>query len=116
MLGIFPNTAILPPSTIVDLVANLDGVVRQSLLVRDLLIAVEAARDPLVERLEDHLKSRIGAKALALKIANLILAKFHFQERSDLLYSRPFGLVVDPANGCNLACPGCVHSEYSETL
>ena len=30
--------------------------------------------------------------------------------------SRPFGLVIDPSDMCQLACPGCVHSTRSETL
>ena len=101
---------------IVDLVADLDGAVQQSLSIRDVLIAVDAARDPLVEHLENHLRSRLAAKAIALKMLNLLVAKFHFQARSEKLYSRPFGLIVDPANGCNLACPGCVHSEHSRTF
>jgi pyruvate-formate lyase-activating enzyme len=117
MSGIVPNTAVQPsPSTVADLVASLDARVQRSVSVRDALIAVDAAKHPLVEQLENQLTSRIGAKALALKIVNLLVAKFHFQARSDALCSRPFGLIVDPANGCNLACPGCVHSEYSRTL
>jgi MoaA/NifB/PqqE/SkfB family radical SAM enzyme len=29
--------------------------------------------------------------------------------------SKPLGLVVDPINNCNLACPGCVHSARSRS-
>ena len=54
----------------------------------------------------------IAAKALTLKILILCLAKYHFLARSTHLLSRPPGLVTDPSNGCNLACPGCVHSRY----
>jgi MoaA/NifB/PqqE/SkfB family radical SAM enzyme len=56
------------------------------------------------------------AQALTLKILNICLAKFHFQARSTTLLSRPYGLVVDPSDMCQLACPGCVHSERSELL
>ena len=60
--------------------------------------------------------SPLAAKALTLKILNLHLAKYHFQSRDSVLLSRPFGLVVDPSNVCQLACPGCVHSNRSEAL
>jgi hypothetical protein len=56
------------------------------------------------------------AEALTLKILNLLLARYHFQARSTSLLSRPFGLVVDPSNVCQLACPGCVHSTRNEAL
>jgi len=56
------------------------------------------------------------AQALALKILNLFLARFHFEARSSSVLSRPFGLVIDPSNMCRLACPGCVHSRHSEDL
>jgi MoaA/NifB/PqqE/SkfB family radical SAM enzyme len=53
-------------------------------------------------------------EALTLKILNLFLARYHFQARTSAVASRPIGLVVDPANGCQLACPGCVHSARNE--
>lgn len=56
------------------------------------------------------------AEALTLKVLNLLLARYHFRARSTSLLSRPFGLVVDPSNVCQLACPGCVHSDRSEAL
>jgi MoaA/NifB/PqqE/SkfB family radical SAM enzyme len=112
-----PNTKTLPLSSLVeDLALHLDGKLRQNSSVLDILTAVDTARDPLVRQLGDQLKSHAGTKALTLKILNLLVAKYHFQARSEYLYSRPFGLIVDPANGCNLACPGCVHSEHSKTL
>ena len=57
-----------------------------------------------------------AAQALTLRILNLLLARYHFQARNASLASRPFGLVVDPSNMCQLACPGCVHSARSEAL
>ena len=56
------------------------------------------------------------AEALTLKILNLFLARYHFQSRSTSVLSRPFGLVVDPSNMCQLACPGCVHSAHNEAF
>lgn len=66
-----------------------------------------------------HLRFRFSdpvAQALTLKILNIFLARYHFSARSAQLLSRPIGLVVDPSNMCQLACPGCVHSERSERL
>jgi hypothetical protein len=42
--------------------------------------------------------------------------KYQFMNRDSRLLCRPFGLLVDPCNGCNLACAGCVHSERSRSL
>jgi MoaA/NifB/PqqE/SkfB family radical SAM enzyme len=56
------------------------------------------------------------AQALTLKILNLFLARYHFQARSASVLSRPYGLVIDPSNMCQLACPGCVHSTRNEAL
>ena len=47
---------------------------------------------------------------------NLCLAKHQFLARSTELQSKPFGLIIDPSNGCNLACPGCVHSTHVKEL
>ncbi len=66
-----------------------------------------------------HLRARFDspvAQALTLKILNLCLARYHFQARSASVLSRPFGLVIDPSNMCQLACPGCVHSTRNEEL
>jgi MoaA/NifB/PqqE/SkfB family radical SAM enzyme len=104
-----------PPSRVAEIVSHLEGKLQGSPLL-DVLTAVDAAKGPLADQLEGLLKSRVGAKALALKALNLLVAKYHFQARSETLFSRPFGLLVDPANGCNLACPGCVHSEHSKSL
>ena len=56
------------------------------------------------------------AQALTLKILNLFLARHHLRTRSSSVLSRPFGLIVDPSNMCQLACPGCVHSTRNEAL
>jgi MoaA/NifB/PqqE/SkfB family radical SAM enzyme len=58
--------------------------------------------------------SNPAAQALTLKIVNLCLGNYHLRARDAVLLSRPFGLMVDPSNMCQLACPGCVHSPRSE--
>lgn len=50
------------------------------------------------------------SKLFVLKIFNLLLLKYQFLRKHSTLIAKPFGLLVDPFNGCNLHCPGCVHS------
>src|SRR5579884_3797851 len=78
--------------------------------------ALDEAKPPLVDALRPRFADAIAAKAVALKLLNLRLAKYHFAERSVNLLSLPSGLVVDPSNACNLACPGCVHSAHAKEL
>ncbi len=70
---------------------------------------VEDSKRELYNRLLGHFPSTV-AKALTLKTLNICLAKYHFHARSTIVQSRPFGLLADPSNMCQLACPGCVHS------
>jgi len=53
-------------------------------------------------------------KLLVLKLCNLIVAKYHFVHRHKALASRPIQLMLDPANNCQLQCPGCVHTGNRE--
>ena len=114
--SILRKRVLSPLSRVADLVRHLDEKLQGNPPIPNVLLAVDAARGSLVSYLNTHLKSRIQAKALTLKILNLLIAKYHFHARSEAVFSRPFGLIVDPANGCNLPCPGCVHSEHSSTL
>jgi MoaA/NifB/PqqE/SkfB family radical SAM enzyme len=75
------------------------------------LEALEASKQPILECLS---KPSVASKALTLKILNLLLCKYHLLARSSVVLSRPFGLAVDPSNVCNLACPGCVHSQHAK--
>ncbi len=51
-----------------------------------------------------------NAKALLLKISNYLIGKCQYQNRHEYLISSPYGLIVDPSNGCPLHCPGCLHN------
>jgi MoaA/NifB/PqqE/SkfB family radical SAM enzyme len=73
------------------------------------LRAVEESKKELYNLLLERFPPAI-AKALTLKSLNICLAKYHFHARSTIVPSRPFGLLVDPSNMCQLECPGCVHS------
>src|SRR5271157_259211 len=66
-----------------------------------------AVLDRLKPDLYTRLRSRFEpplAQALALKALNISLAKYHLRARSTTVLSRPFGLIVDPSNMCQLAC------------
>ena len=79
------------------------GRVHQILSGIEDLEAVEESKPALFHHLRKQLDSEVAAKAVTLKILNLCLAKIHFRARSSTVYSRPFGLIVDPSNVCNLA-------------
>src|SRR5262245_51717280 len=86
----------------------LDARVESSASAGEVLALLDGAKVPLHESLA-RATGELPAKLLTLKILNLLLAKHHFRMRSERLLSAPFGIVVDPMNGCQLACPGCVH-------
>jgi len=80
-----------------------------------ILETLDASRVQVYESLRDKLDP-LAAKSVTIKILNLFLSKYHFLARSTILLSSPFGIVVDPSNNCQLACPGCVHSVRSKQL
>jgi MoaA/NifB/PqqE/SkfB family radical SAM enzyme len=75
----------------------------------------ERSKDAVYRLLQGRF-SPVESQALTLKILNLCLGKYCFRARDSMPRSRPFGLVVDPSNVCQLACPGCVHSDHSGEL
>ncbi|HYW44379.1 MAG TPA: radical SAM protein [Bryobacteraceae bacterium] len=98
------------PGMLFEVLSGIEKAIVGRAHVHGILEVLEASRRPMYDCLDRHFQSPIVAKAVTLKILNLCLAKYHFLERSATLLSRPFGLNIDPANACNLACPGCVHS------
>lgn len=72
---------------------------------------LEDAKRTLFVALRPHCASDAVAKALALKAINICLARGEYRARTTAVLARPVGLIIDPANSCNLACPGCVHSQ-----
>ena len=77
---------------------------------------LSGSKAALFRALLRNFPSDLEAKVVTLKILNLCLAKYHFSRKDTTLLSRPAGIVVDPANACNLACPGCVHSANAKAL
>lgn len=99
-----------------DLIAAIDHKVRGQESIEEVFRSLDAERDPLLGYLRRRRGSAVAAKALTLKILNLLAAKRELLARSTAPFSRPYGLMVDPSNGCNLACPGCVHSSTVKAL
>ena len=95
---------------------TLDGTIIQQGGLEPLLRALDESKDQLADHFSNRLGSELVAKALTLKVLNLLLAKYHFLARHSTLLSKPYGLIADPVNNCNLACPGCVHSVSSREL
>ena len=69
--------------------------------------------DRIVEECYSGLKMEMPeghAKLLLLKLSNLLLSKYECTHKHATVISYPFSLIVDPANGCPLHCPSCVHT------
>jgi pyruvate-formate lyase-activating enzyme len=99
-----------------QLLSAIDRQVGRKANISGVLASLDDHKQALFSCFRDHLDSAIAAKVLTLKVLNLCLLKHQFQDRSSTLVCRPFGLLVDPCSGCNLACPGCVHSTRARAL
>ncbi len=99
-----------------ELISAIDHKIRRQEPIEQVLQMLDTARQPLWGYLRRGAGSPLAAKALTLKVLNLMLAKRELLARSTALLSRPYGLMVDPSNGCNLARPGCVHSTTIKAL
>jgi MoaA/NifB/PqqE/SkfB family radical SAM enzyme len=98
------------------LLTEIDARIRERAPLGDILSALAKAKVPVRSYFARQLGDSTAAAVVTLKILNVLLAKYHFLERSTAVRSLPFGLLVDPANGCNLACPGCVQSTRAKSL
>ena len=93
--------------------AAIDARITVTSSTKDVLATLDEWQGPLYKALENSVAPLV-AKALTSKIQNLFLSKYHFLTRGASLLSSPYGLIVDPMNACQLACPGCVHSARSK--
>jgi len=107
--SLYGGETAFPPLT------RIDRELRDCSRAESALGILERAKPELYTRLRTRFATPV-AQALTLKILNLVLARYHFQARSASVLSRPYGLVIDPSNMCQLACPGCVHSTRNEEL
>jgi MoaA/NifB/PqqE/SkfB family radical SAM enzyme len=95
--------------------SKIDDALRQCPSADAAASVIEKSKKGLYTGLRERFAPNV-AQALTLKILNICLARYHFHARSASVFSRPFGLIVDPSNMCQLGCPGCVHSARSEGL
>jgi MoaA/NifB/PqqE/SkfB family radical SAM enzyme len=111
----FVPASVYGGETAFPVLSKIDAELRKCQRADSAVAVLERAKTDLYAALSARFQPAV-AQALTLKILNLFLARFHFKARSSSLLSRPFGLVIDPSNMCQLACPGCVHSTRSEDL
>jgi MoaA/NifB/PqqE/SkfB family radical SAM enzyme len=75
----------------------------------ELLAALQAEATAVLPDLAFAYGSERTARALLLKLTNLALLRTEYSRRHSRLLSRPISFLVDPANACQLKCPGCIH-------
>ncbi len=114
VLGWMPFSS-APDMPLHDILAAIDAKVTTAAPVKEILETLDQWQAPLYKSLANSVAPLV-AKALTNKIQNLFLSKYHFITRGTDLLSSPYGLIVDPMNACQLACPGCVHSVRSKEL
>ena len=100
---------------LVEMLTAIDATITPESHLEDLLVTIDQSKEGLYKSLARTV-APLPAKLLTLKILNLFLSKYHFLARSTSLLSSPYGIMVDPMNACQLACPGCVHSARSKEL
>lgn len=86
-------------------IAQLDSLI-SSVPPREFVARLQEVRHSL-RRSADRYEEKLSA----LRLINLVTAKWHYHHRHSVLLSRPIGFMMDPANGCNLGCPGCWNSK-----
>jgi pyruvate-formate lyase-activating enzyme len=106
---------VLQTADFCDLLAAVDAEVKIHRNLKRVLEALDESKRDMFQHFRQHLDSDAAAQAVTLKIQNLCLAKYHYLAQSATVLSRPFGLIVDPSNFCNLQCPGCVHSPTAKS-
>ncbi|HKY23365.1 MAG TPA: radical SAM protein [Vicinamibacterales bacterium] len=77
---------------------------RSGLLDRTVVRALRAV--PQYTRLSRHVRS-VLAHSTPRKVANLLLTELEYKLRATKVRGRPYILIVDPTNICNLKCPLC---------
>jgi MoaA/NifB/PqqE/SkfB family radical SAM enzyme len=75
----------------------------------ELLAALQTETKVVLPDLALAYGSERTARAVLLKLTNLALLRTEYNRRHSRLLSRPIAFLVDPANACQLKCPGCIH-------
>ncbi|MGO9237580.1 MAG: SPASM domain-containing protein [Methylocella sp.] len=85
-----------------------------NLSMSEILCAIKRENILRFAELYESYNSKRYAKAILLKLSNLVLLRTHFERKHTRLLSKPIAFIVDPANSCQLKCPGCIHREGAE--
>ncbi len=101
-------------SAIAAILDQIDDAVSSTRDKRSFLELVDISQPRLFEELLRSYPRAAYAKLLTLKTLNLLVSKYHFLHRHAALASAPFQLMLDPANSCQLKCPGCIHTENQD--
>lgn len=88
---------------------ELDSAIRDGANKHDYLRIVDSNKSHILSEFSARYSEQY-AKLMTLKFLNLIVAKYHYIHKHTTIASRPIQLMIDPANACQLNCPGCVHS------
>ena len=81
------------------------------------LTAIRGLSDALIRHLHRSDLTCAQQQLAVLKLCNLLVLRHQTEARNSHLVARPFGLLVDPSNSCNLRCPGCIHlSPFREEM
>jgi MoaA/NifB/PqqE/SkfB family radical SAM enzyme len=70
---------------------------------------IDKLTDNLTQALKGSFSSATDANLFIAKITNLLVLKYQYFRKHNYMLAKPFGLLLDPSNGCNLHCPGCLH-------
>lgn len=97
-------------ATVGDALGDLQRSIPDIASKRAYLARADAAQARIAEGLAQVYPSLAFSQLLALRLVNLVVARYHFHHRHSTLASRPIQLMADPVNNCHLSCPGCLHS------
>lgn len=89
---------------------RLDAAIASGISKRECAGFLDLFQSEACERFVRRYRDETFSRLLAIKLTNLAAARYHHANRHAILFSHPILLMVDPANACQLGCPGCVHT------
>ena len=101
-------------SAVATIVDTIDDAIASEMTKGSFLELVDSLQQPLLDEIHQTYAREAFAKLLTIKTLNILVSKYHFLHRHTALASSPFQLMLDPANSCQLRCPGCIHTANTE--
>lgn len=84
---------------------------QSALSISEILASIKHENLLRLPELSECFGSERYAKAILLKLSNLVLLRVHYDRKHSRILSKPIAFIVDPSNSCQLKCPGCIHRE-----